>query len=71
MSKIEVLEVDTDFYMQFNPWKEAKDAKRIRSFEYTPGQLSVDQFLQKMARRRIDESPKNNLIEKVKAIFTN
>ncbi len=71
MSKIEVLEVDTDFYMQFNPWKDAKEAKRIRSFDYTPSQLTVDQFLQKMARKRIDEKSANNLLEKVKAIFTN
>lgn len=36
MNKVEVLEVDVDFYMEFNPWKQPEHAKVLKTISYKP-----------------------------------
>lgn len=55
-TKVEVLEVDTDFYMNFNPWKKpSEDVKRINSFKYVPFDMTIEQFEAKLSQARFDE----------------
>ena len=56
-SKVEVLEVDRDFYMKFNPWKKpSEEIKRLESFKYEPFDMTIDEFEAKMKQPRFDMS---------------
>lgn len=58
-SLVEVLEVDKDFYMKFNPWKKpSEDVKRIDSFKYEPFDMTIEEFGAKLNQPRFDEKPK-------------
>ena len=55
-SLVEVLEVDHNFYMKFNPWKKpAKDVKRLYSFKYEPFDMTIEEFEVKLKQPRFDE----------------
>ena len=55
-STVEVLEVDKDFYMKFNPWKKPPgDVKRIKSFKYEPFDMTIEEFGAKLNQPRFDE----------------
>ena len=70
MSRVEVLEVDTDFYMQFNPWKQPDGAKRIRTFEHDSKNVTPQEFSQRLSEPRFDEEKPAPLFKRIKAIFT-
>jgi hypothetical protein len=67
---VEVLEVDTDFYMQFNPWKQPDGAKRIRAFEYEPFKMTIPEFEKRLSQPRFDENRPTPLLQRVKSLFT-
>lgn len=70
MNDIEVLEVDRDFYMNFNPWKQPEHVKVVRKIKYKPFNMSLKDFEKNIYSTRIDEIPeKKNIIEKLKAVF--
>lgn len=53
---VEVLEVDQDFYMKFNPWKKPSDeVKRLYSFKYEPFDMTIEEFERKLNEKRFDE----------------
>ncbi|MFN8295427.1 MAG: phytanoyl-CoA dioxygenase family protein [Chitinophagales bacterium] len=69
-TNIDVLEVDKDFYMNFNPWKQPENVKKIRSINYKPFNMSVQLFEKSLFSTRIDEQPKKkSVLEKLKAVF--
>lgn len=71
-NKVEVLEVDKDFYMHFNPWKKpSEDIKRIRSFEYTPFSINFEEFKNGLSQLRFDEKKEESWWQRIKAKFTN
>ena len=53
---VNVLEVNHDFYMEFNPWKQPEGAKKIASLKYHHRELGVDEFRKKLFAERIDEN---------------
>lgn len=56
---VETLEVDRNFYTQFNPWKKpASGIKRLNSFTYQPFSLTMEEFENKLAQARFDERKK-------------
>lgn len=65
---VEVLEVDTDFYMQFNPWKQPDGAKRVRHFKFHFKPMDIQTFDKKLREPRFDEQP-TGLVSKLKAMF--
>lgn len=54
MEDVNVLEVDHDFYMEFNPWKQPAGAKKIGSLKYHHRPLSVEEFRERLYGERID-----------------
>lgn len=72
-NKVDVLEVDTDFYMAFNPWKKPENVKILRSFNYKPFNLSIKKYEEGLYNTRIDElddtEQKKSLLDKIKSIF--
>ena len=68
---VNVLEVDHEFYMQFNPWKQPEGAKVVRQFKYQPRNITVEEFKARMNSPRFDEPKPKNFIEKLKAVFSN
>ncbi|MEZ5002405.1 MAG: phytanoyl-CoA dioxygenase family protein [Chitinophagales bacterium] len=66
--KVNVIQADTEFYMEFNPWKQPQDPKIIKTFDYQPFEMTYDEYKAKLYKRRYDEP--NNIFEKLKAVFT-
>ena len=69
--QVNVLEVDHDFYMQFNPWKQPEGAKVVRQFKYQPRGIDMEEFKLRMKKPRFDEAQPKNFVEKLKAVFSN
>jgi hypothetical protein len=69
---IQVLEVDKDFYMEFNPWAKPKNYKYLRSLKFHQPFINEQEYLQKMKLPKIDELQTNrpNFLEKLKAVFS-
>lgn len=64
---VEVLEVDKEFYMTFNPWrKPSEDVKRLKSFKYIPFDMTIDEFAAKLNKPRFDEE-NTNFFGKIRA----
>ncbi len=71
-TKVDVLEVDVDFYMQFNPWKKPENVKVLKSFHYKPFDMSLKTFEKGIWGPRIDEPQKEkSFFEKIKTVFSN
>lgn len=67
-NRVEVLEVDHNFYMEFNPWKKpSKDIKRIRSFEYQPFSMEFTSFKNALYKTRFDQEESKSLWNSIKA----
>lgn len=65
---VEVLEVDTEFYMQFNPWKQPEGAKRVGKFKFHFQPMDIKTFEKKLHKPRFDESV--GFVSKLKAMLT-
>ncbi|MBS1685348.1 MAG: phytanoyl-CoA dioxygenase family protein [Bacteroidetes bacterium] len=68
-SEVEVLEVDVDFYMQFNPWKNPGAVKRLRTIPYRYRPIDAQEFAQRLRGPAYDEPQKKNLISRIKEAF--
>lgn len=64
---VEMLEVDTAFYMQFNPWKQPEGAKCVRRFKFNFQPMDIKTFGQKLAGPRFDEPV--GLVSRIKAML--
>lgn len=54
-NKVNVLEVDHDFYMEFNPWKKpSKNLKVRKEIDYRPFDLSLQEFASQLESSRFD-----------------
>lgn len=72
MNKIEVLEVDVDFYMEFNPWKQPEQKNVLKTISYKPFNMNLKTFESKLFNTRIDEEPATegiSLLDRVKSFF--
>lgn len=66
-NKVEVLEVDKSFYMQFNPWKKPmNDIPRIQSFAYTPFDMTIEEFTAKLKQPRFDQERSTTWWKRIK-----
>lgn len=63
--KIEVLEVDHEFYMQFNPWKLPENEKSIRTIPFKFQELNEQQFVEALKKPRFDQTSSNSLIKRL------
>lgn len=69
-NSIDVLEVDRDFYMNFNPWKQPENVEIINTIRYKPFNLSINEFEHRLFNIRIDETKqKKSFIDKLKSVF--
>jgi hypothetical protein len=67
---VDVLEVDVDFYMQFNPWKNPGNVKRIKTISYTHSPINEKQFADRLKAPGFDEMlQKKNFISRLKEAF--
>jgi hypothetical protein len=65
---VEVLEVDTEFYMQFNPWKEPEGAKQVGKLKFSFHPMDIKTFEKKLQQPRFDEPV--GFVSKLKAMLT-
>lgn len=54
-NQVEVLEVEQDFYMEFNPWKKPDKNKIVNRFQYELRPLTEEEFSKRLYARRFDE----------------
>lgn len=57
--KVDVLEVDTDFYMQFNPWKKPENVLVKACIDYQPFAMNYADFHSRIYGARIDMQPQS------------
>lgn len=70
-NKIKVLEVDNDFYMEFNPWAKPGNVKLVEEIDYQSRMIDEEEFIARMKQKKIDELPDNKgFIQKLKAVFS-
>lgn len=68
---VDVLEVDVDFYMQFNPWKKPAGEKKLRSIPYQHRFIDEKEFVQRINSPGFDEQKeKAGFISKLKEVFS-
>lgn len=68
--QVNVLDVDVDFYMHFNPWMQPEGTKVIDSFHYEPKKLSIQEFDTILKGKRFDEKPSLGFFSKLKELIT-
>ncbi len=54
-NKVQVLETDLDFYMQFHPWLKPEGKKELKREKYKPEPISYENFVEGLHGRRFDE----------------
>lgn len=67
---VNVLEVDTDFYMKFNPWMQPEGAKVIRSFHHEPKPLTIEDFDRRLKGKRFDEGTSAGFFSRIRDLIT-
>lgn len=67
MEQVDVLEVDVDFYMQFNPWKNPGSVRKLKTIPHHTRFIDESEFISRLNGPRFDESPSNrSLLHKLK-----
>ncbi len=66
-TEIHTLEVEDEFFMQFNPWKKPKDFKTLDTFKMEHKQLSREGYFKRFSKPKFDE--KLSFFQKIKAVF--
>jgi len=65
--KVAVLEVDKEFYMEFNPWKFPTEVKKVGEVEHKQGLIDEATFKAKLKGPRFDEKKQElNFIQKIR-----
>ena len=66
-TRVEVLEVDREFYMNFNPWKKPQGKfKKINEFDYAIFDLKHQDFADQLYGKRIDDIKlRKNLLSRI------
>jgi ectoine hydroxylase-related dioxygenase (phytanoyl-CoA dioxygenase family) len=68
INRVNVLEVNQEFYMHFNPWKQPENAKWIKSIKYKPFQMNYRDFKKRLLSSRMDE--KKSILDRIKFVFS-
>lgn len=69
-NQVQVLQVEDEFYMFFNPWKKPDKAQCIQTLPYETKMLTEQEFLAKLNQSRFDESVSTkNIIGRLKSAF--
>jgi len=67
--EVEVLEVDRDFYMQFNPWKDPGNVKRVKKIPFKHRTIDEQEFADRLRAPGYDEPQKKNFISRLREVF--
>ncbi|MCF8464370.1 MAG: phytanoyl-CoA dioxygenase family protein [Flavobacteriales bacterium] len=67
-TKVNVLEVEQDFFMEFNPWKQPTGFKKIEERQYNHRDLTYPEFKKRINGIRFDENP--SFLQRMKAVFS-
>jgi len=67
---IEVLEVDKDFYMEFNPWKQPENVKRVATLPFKQRLIDMEEYLKRLEQPKFDDPKQHQgFFAKLKSIF--
>ncbi len=69
MTEVEVLEVDHDFYMQFNPWKDPGAVKRVRKIQYMPRAIDEREFADRLRGPAFDQEKPDGILSRLRKVF--
>lgn len=68
--KIQMIEVDRNFFMGFNPWMKPKNTKDIKNIKFKKKSFNEAEFLKALKGPRFDEKGGDfNLLQKLKKIW--
>ena len=69
MEQVDVLEVDVDFYMQFNPWKDPGKVKKLKSIKHRTRFITEAEFMDRLKGPRFDEIRSRSFFQKLKELL--
>jgi hypothetical protein len=64
-NEIQMLEVNDDFYMEFNPWKKLASPKVIAKIPFVKKQLTTEEFVRKLAGPTFEAVSKPNFWQRL------
>jgi ectoine hydroxylase-related dioxygenase (phytanoyl-CoA dioxygenase family) len=69
-SSVDILEVDKEFYIEFNPWKLPENAKKVGETKYDAMPISIQEFGNRLYKRRFDITETSpTLIDRIKQLI--
>jgi ectoine hydroxylase-related dioxygenase (phytanoyl-CoA dioxygenase family) len=68
-TKVEVLEADVEFYMQFNPWKIPEGLHVVNTIDYVHKNIDSQEFRNRLKGSRFDQDAPKNFMSKLKRIL--
>lgn len=70
MERIDVLETDVDFYMQFNPWKKPEGVRTLQSIHYKHRYIDTAEFDRRLKAPGFDEPAPGGFLGRLKRTFS-
>jgi hypothetical protein len=68
-NEIQMIEVNDDFYMEFNPWKKVQSPKILKNVSFLNKQISEQEFIKKLAGPTFENQVIKDFWFKFKQIF--
>jgi ectoine hydroxylase-related dioxygenase (phytanoyl-CoA dioxygenase family) len=68
-NEVQMLEVQDDFYMEFNPWKKPENVKVIKKIPYQHRNIDEQEFIKRLNAPAFDQ-PIPNFFDKFKKVFS-
>ena len=68
-NEIQMIEVNDDFYMEFNPWKKVQSPKILKNVPFVSKQITEQEFIEKFIGPTFENQIHKNIWAKFKQIF--
>jgi hypothetical protein len=68
-NEIQMIEVNDDFYMEFNPWKKVQSPKILKNVPFVSKQITEQEFVKRLSSPTFENQSKKDFWGKFKLIF--
>ena len=68
-NEVNILEVDVDFYFEFNPWKKPENFRKVKTIPYLHRAINEQEFMDRLNRPGFDTEKKTGFFAKIKELL--
>jgi hypothetical protein len=68
-NEIQMIEVNDDFYMEFNPWKKVQSPQILKNVPFVSKQITEQEFTKKLIGTTFENQVQKDFWDKLKQIF--